>query len=44
MEHQMYPGASKDLAPKRRKLAPERYGAFRAFAERVTVFWNAGRR
>ena len=31
MEQHMYPDVSKDLAQKRRELAPEIYGAFRAF-------------
>jgi AhpD family alkylhydroperoxidase len=35
MEHHMYPEASKDLAQKRRELAPEIYGAFRTFGQRV---------
>jgi len=35
MEQHMYPKVSKDLAQKRRTLAPEIYSAFRAFGERV---------
>src|SRR5487761_2774404 len=35
MEQHMYPDASKDLAQERRELAPEIYGAFRAFSQRV---------
>jgi AhpD family alkylhydroperoxidase len=35
MADHMYPHASKHLAQKRRELAPEIYGAFRAFGERV---------
>ena len=35
MEQHMYPGVSKDLAQKRRELAPEIYGAFRTFGQRV---------
>ncbi|MBU6485436.1 MAG: carboxymuconolactone decarboxylase family protein [Betaproteobacteria bacterium] len=35
MEQHMYPSVSKDLAQKRRELAPEIYGAFRAFSQRV---------
>ncbi len=35
MEQDMYPDVSKDLARKRRELAPEIYAAFRAFGERV---------
>jgi hypothetical protein len=35
MEENMYPHASKDLAQKRRDLAPEIYGAFRTFGQRV---------
>jgi len=35
MEQHMYPSVSKDLAQKRRELAPEVYGAFRAFSQRV---------
>jgi AhpD family alkylhydroperoxidase len=31
----MYPGVTKDLTHKRRELAPEVYGAFRAFSQRV---------
>ena len=34
-EHPMYPGVSKDLAQKRRELAPEIYAAFRSFGQRV---------
>lgn len=35
MEQHMYPDVSKDLAQKRRELAPDIYGAFRAFSQRV---------
>ena len=35
MEENMYPHASKELAKKRRDLAPEIYGAFRTFGQRV---------
>jgi AhpD family alkylhydroperoxidase len=35
MEEHMYPNVSKELAQKRRELAPETYGAFRAFGQRV---------
>src|ERR1700694_3431110 len=35
MEEHMYPHASKDLAQKRRELAPEIYGAFQSFSQRV---------
>jgi AhpD family alkylhydroperoxidase len=35
MEEHMYPNVSKELAQKRRELAPEIYGAFRAFGQRV---------
>lgn len=35
MEHPMYPETTKDLAQKRRELAPEIYGAFRVFGQRV---------
>jgi AhpD family alkylhydroperoxidase len=35
MEPHMYPDVSKDLAQKRRELAPEIYGAFRTFGQRV---------
>jgi AhpD family alkylhydroperoxidase len=35
MEPSMYPSVSKDLAQKRRELAPEIYGAFRTFSQRV---------
>ena len=35
MEEHMYPEVSKDLAQKRRDLAPEIYSAFRAFGQRV---------
>ena len=35
MEQHIYPGVSKDLAQKRRELAPEIYGAFRTFGQRV---------
>jgi len=35
MEEHLYPDASKELAQKRRDLAPEIYGAFRAFGQRV---------
>lgn len=34
-EHHLYPGVSKELAQKRRELAPEIHGAFRAFGQRV---------
>lgn len=34
-EHHMYPEASKELAQKRRELAPETYAAFRAFSCQV---------
>ena len=35
MEQHMYPGVSKDLAAKRRELAPEILEAFRGFSQRV---------
>lgn len=35
MEQHMYPQVSKDLAQKRRNLAPETYDAFKAFGQRV---------
>jgi AhpD family alkylhydroperoxidase len=35
MEQHMFPDVSKDLAQKRRVLAPEIYGAFREFGQRV---------
>ena len=35
MEPSTYPSVSKDLAQKRRELAPEIYGAFRTFSQRV---------
>jgi len=35
MDEHMYPDVSKDLAQKRRELAPEIYAAFRAFGQRV---------
>ena len=35
MEQHMYPGVSKELAQKRRELAPGIYGAFRTFSQRV---------
>jgi AhpD family alkylhydroperoxidase len=35
MEDHIYPDVSKDLAQKRRELAPEIYGAFRMFGQRV---------
>ncbi|HEX8013466.1 MAG TPA: carboxymuconolactone decarboxylase family protein [Casimicrobiaceae bacterium] len=35
MEQPMYPNVSKDMAQKRRELAPEIYGAFRIFGQRV---------
>jgi AhpD family alkylhydroperoxidase len=35
MEAHIFPDLSKDLAQKRRELAPEIYGAFRAFGQRV---------
>ena len=35
MPHDMYPEASRDLAQKRRELAPETQAAFRAFSQRV---------
>src|SRR5437667_12250534 len=35
MEEHMYPEVSKDLAQKRRDLAPEIYAAFRTFGQRV---------
>ena len=35
MEQQMYPNTTKELAQKRRELAPEIHSAFRAFGQRV---------
>ena len=35
MDHPMYPDTTKELARKRRELAPEIYGAFREFGQRV---------
>jgi AhpD family alkylhydroperoxidase len=35
MEEHIYPDVSRDLAQKRRELAPEIYGAFREFGQRV---------
>ena len=35
MESAMYPDTTKELARKRRELAPDIYSAFRAFGERV---------
>ena len=35
MEHHTYPHTSTELAKRRRELAPEIYGAFRAFGQRV---------
>jgi AhpD family alkylhydroperoxidase len=35
MDQHMYPDVSKDLAQKRRELAPEIYGAFRAFGQHL---------
>jgi len=35
MDQHMYPSVSKDLAQKRRELAPETYAAFRNFSQRV---------
>ncbi|MBL0142456.1 MAG: carboxymuconolactone decarboxylase family protein [Betaproteobacteria bacterium] len=35
MEHPMYPDTTKELAQKRRELAPDVYGAFREFGKRV---------
>ena len=35
MKEHMYPEVSKELAQKRRDLAPEIYSAFRAFGQRV---------
>jgi AhpD family alkylhydroperoxidase len=35
MEEHIYPDVSRDLAQKRRELAPEIYGAFREFGPRV---------
>jgi AhpD family alkylhydroperoxidase len=35
VEQQLYPDVSKDLAQKRRELAPEIYAAFRTFGQRV---------
>src|SRR5438067_11329175 len=35
MDQRMYPDVSKELAQKRRELAPEIYAAFRTFGQRV---------
>lgn len=35
MDHGMYPETTKELAQKRRELAPEIYSAFQAFGQRV---------
>src|SRR5262245_56289820 len=35
MDQHFYPDVSKDLAQRRRELAPEIHGAFRAFSQRV---------
>src|SRR6185503_14831839 len=35
MEHHIYPETTKELAQKRRELAPEIHAAFRAFGQRV---------
>src|ERR1043166_3922677 len=35
MDEHMFPDVTKDLAQKRRELAPEIYSAFRAFGQRV---------
>jgi AhpD family alkylhydroperoxidase len=35
MDGHVYPEVSKDLAQKRRELAPDIYGAFRTFSQRV---------
>ena len=35
MDEHMYPDVSKDLAQKRRELAPEIYGAFQSFSQHV---------
>ena len=35
MDQHIYPDVGKDLAQKRRELAPEIYGAFRTFSQRV---------
>ena len=35
MDHSMYPDTTKALVQKRRELAPEIYGAFRTFGQRV---------
>lgn len=35
MEHHMFPETTKELAQKRRELAPEIHSAFRAFGQRV---------
>jgi AhpD family alkylhydroperoxidase len=35
MDQHLYPSTSNDLAQKRRELAPEIYGAFRIFGQRV---------
>src|SRR5690348_18471598 len=35
MEHSMYPAPSKELAQKRKDLAPDIYAAFQSFSQRV---------
>ncbi len=35
MDHPMYPDVSREISQKRRELAPEIYGAFRTFSQRV---------
>ena len=35
MEHHLYPDTTRELAQKRRELAPEIHSAFRAFGQRV---------
>jgi AhpD family alkylhydroperoxidase len=35
MEHPMYPQATREIAQKRRELAPDALAAFRAFSEKV---------
>lgn len=35
MDHPIFPEVSKELVQKRRELAPEIYGAFRTFGQRV---------
>ena len=35
MEQHMYPDTTKELAQKRRELAPDIHSAFRAFGQRV---------